>query len=275
MRSVCVRTNRLPLKHIKNNRISQKMLSTINDDNGIETATKTPQKIRRRKRRFVHSKYDDPGENVSDTRSATASKGTTGVFSPKKEDGTDFDSFDDYIASVPLSPWVPTPDPVARRMLQLAGADVDDVHYDLGSGDGRLNFMALDVFKVKKSVGLELDKELLKMCEDRLSKRWPRPDNLHFIRTDILDVDKLSENVNLSECTVLTMFFVEDALQKIKPLLEEKFAGTGCRIVANGYAVKGWKPKWKEFVLGLPIFLYEIPEGCDWTKCTDDPQVIG
>jgi len=262
MRSLCLKTNRFTRQHLN---LSQQIESFSSVKEGGITRN------RRRKRKFIHNKYDDPDNKMT----GLPVKKNAGVFHPKKDDGTDFDSFDDYIASVPLSPWVPTPDPVARRMLQIADADVDYVHFDLGSGDGRLNFMALDVFKVKKSVGLELDIELLKMSEDRLSKRWPKPSNLEFIRTDILDMNKNSEQVDLSECTVLTMFFVEDALQKIKPLLEENFAGTGCRIVTNGYPMKGWKPKWKEFVLGLPIFLYEIPEGCIWIDDPDAPQVIG
>lgn len=39
----------------------------------------------------------------------------------------DEDNFDDYLRKVSLSPWVPTPDPVARRVLDLLHAGPDDV----------------------------------------------------------------------------------------------------------------------------------------------------
>ena len=39
----------------------------------------------------------------------------------------DEDNFDDYLKKVSLSPWVPTPDPVARRVLDLLHANEEDV----------------------------------------------------------------------------------------------------------------------------------------------------
>jgi len=37
------------------------------------------------------------------------------------------DTMDDYLKKASLSPWVPVPDPVARKMLELAKAGPDDV----------------------------------------------------------------------------------------------------------------------------------------------------
>ena len=37
------------------------------------------------------------------------------------------DNFDDYLKKASLSPWVPVPDPVARKMLEIAKAGPDDV----------------------------------------------------------------------------------------------------------------------------------------------------
>jgi len=39
----------------------------------------------------------------------------------------DEDDFADYLKKVSLSPWVPTPDPVARRVLDLLNASEEDV----------------------------------------------------------------------------------------------------------------------------------------------------
>eukprot|EP00586_Coscinodiscus_wailesii_P005866 CAMPEP_0172487198 /NCGR_PEP_ID=MMETSP1066-20121228/16163_1 /TAXON_ID=671091 /ORGANISM="Coscinodiscus wailesii, Strain CCMP2513" /LENGTH=336 /DNA_ID=CAMNT_0013253653 /DNA_START=154 /DNA_END=1164 /DNA_ORIENTATION=+ len=166
------------------------------------------------------------------------------------------DNIDSYLEEASLSPWVPTPDPIARRMLQIAEAGNNDVHYDLGSGDGRLNFMAIDFpFNVKRSVGIEVDEELLKSCEERLMKRHPRPTNLQFVKNDIM-----SDDVDLEGCTILTMYFVEESLQKLKPILEKKLGGTGCKVITNGYTMKGWEPSWVEIMLGLPMHMYVMDE---------------
>lgn len=39
------------------------------------------------------------------------------------------DTMADYIGKASLSPWVPVPDPAARKMLELAKAGKDDVSY--------------------------------------------------------------------------------------------------------------------------------------------------
>ena len=78
---------------------------------------------------------------------------TTAAVSPSEPFAPDV-PMDEYLTRVAtLSPWVPCPDPVARRMLDLAGlaespreAAGGKIHYDLGCGDGRVNFAALDVY---------------------------------------------------------------------------------------------------------------------------------
>ena len=122
--------------------------------------------------------------------------------------------------------------------------------------------MAIDsTFDVKKSVGVDIDSSLIQMSNERISKRYPRPKNIEFICADLLDIDgacgeiwkKIEE-----ECTVLTMYFVDEALQKIKPILEEKLGGSGCNVVTVGYNMKGWEPVWVEVILGLPVHLYKM-----------------
>lgn len=232
-------------------------------------------------------------------------------------------SFDDYLKKSSLSPWVPTPDSVARRMLQLAHTSADDIHCDLGCGDGRVNGIALQHFNVARTVGIDNDPDLLNTARDRLltigySCRFfnyhhlyhdentttnPR-DELSFLepnqeylssidsakfpaKVDFIyaDLEMYFNNNNnnprnddqenhkdhqilkdkydiFSDCTVLTMFFVEDALEKIRPTLEDRFKGSGCRIITNGYAIPGWKPDWIEPILDLKIHLYDMSKGC-------------
>jgi SAM-dependent methyltransferase len=178
---------------------------------------------------------------------------------------------DEYLKMASLSPWVPCPDVVARRMLDVGKAGGGTVHYDLGCGDGRVNFHALDTYGVRETTGIDVDPMMISRAEDRLARRHPRPDNVNFVAADLLDApDGLWERMGSSDPanTVITCYFVEEALLKIKPLLEQHCAAKGIRIVTCGYEMRGWHAKWSEVVLGLPIFLYE-PRGDD----DDDEQI--
>jgi hypothetical protein len=172
-------------------------------------------------------------------------------------------SMDEYLHFASLSPWVPCPDPVAIRALDIAKVSSDDIHYELGSGDGRMNFHAIGTsYNVKKSVGIDIDPSLIERSNQRKARIHPCPAHLQFLCADLIDLkdsktaeiwDKIKE-----ECTVLTMYFVEDALLKIKPLIEEKLIGSSCRVITIGYPMSGWEPVWFEVLLGLKIYMYDI-----------------
>jgi hypothetical protein len=202
--------------------------------------------------------------------SASSNTNMNHAFTPRKADGSEFDSFDDYLASVPLSPWVPTPDPVARRMLQLTNMSNDDVHFELGCGDGRLNFMAHDMFAPKRSVGIDIDSQWIDICNQKIQQRHPIPRNhIQFLQADVEALLKEpSAGFFLKDCTVLTMYFVEEGLLKIKPYLEQHLWGSGCRIVTNGYAMPGWEPDWVEVCLGLKMYLYVLGPDKEITVAT-------
>lgn len=144
-------------------------------------------------------------------------------------------------------------------------------------------------FQVKQSIGIDIDKNIINtLAQARLARRHPRPKNLKFIHADLLDGitwerddifvrnDDDDDDTNMDESngeskngTVVTMYFVEEALDRIRPMLEAKFAGTNCRIVTNGYAMSGWQPDWIENVLGLPIHLYKM-NGSVWNEVQDN-----
>lgn len=61
----------------------------------------------------------------------------------------------------PDVPYVPTPDVVVERMLKLAGVKKGDIHYDLGSGDGRIVITAVSKFGAQRGTGVEINPELV------------------------------------------------------------------------------------------------------------------
>ena len=58
--------------------------------------------------------------------------------------------------AVDLAPWVPTPQPVVDRMLELAGVSGRDVLFDIGCGDGRIVITAARRYGTR-GVGIDID----------------------------------------------------------------------------------------------------------------------
>jgi DNA modification methylase len=58
-----------------------------------------------------------------------------------------------------IVPFVPSPQEVVDKMIELAGVGKNDTVYDLGSGDGRIVIAAAK--KGARTVGFEIDPELV------------------------------------------------------------------------------------------------------------------
>jgi len=166
-------------------------------------------------------------------------------------------TLDEYLKLASLSPWVPTPDVVARKMMDVAEAGPHDVHVDLGSGDGRLCFQAID-YGCARSIGIDVDPGIVEVARQRLRRRHPPPD-LEFFVADLLKVDSTADAVwdKVREATIITMYFAEEALRVFRPVLEEKLAGCECKILTCGYEMPGWNSRRQEVVLGTQIHRYD------------------
>ena len=66
--------------------------------------------------------------------------------------------------AVDLAPWVPTPQPVVDRMLELAAVTSRDVLYDIGCGDGRIVITAARRYGAR-GVGIDIDKAMIEESE--------------------------------------------------------------------------------------------------------------
>ncbi|MBI4527153.1 MAG: methyltransferase domain-containing protein [Deltaproteobacteria bacterium] len=131
-----------------------------------------------------------------------------------------------------IVPFVPTPQDVVERMLELAQVKKGDVVYDLGSGDGRIVIAAAKKYGVK-AVGFEIDPELIKQSRENIRKEGLG--NLAEIREqDILTVD-------LSPATVLTMYLLPDVNLKLRPNILKQLR-PGSRVVSHDFDMGDWKP---------------------------------
>ncbi|ABN69976.1 putative RNA methylase [Staphylothermus marinus F1] len=130
-------------------------------------------------------------------------------------------------------PYVPTPIPVARMMLKLAGAGPDDIVYDLGCGDGRILIVAVKEFNVKKAVGIDKDPERIREARKNAEKNGVS-NRIVLINDDFFNVD-------ISEATIVTMFLLTIVNEALKPKLEKELID-GARIVSHEFRIPGWKP---------------------------------
>src|SRR5690606_10566661 len=55
--------------------------------------------------------------------------------------------------------YVPTPEKVVSRMLELAEVGPGDMVIDLGSGDGRIAIAAVKDFGADRAIGIDIDPE--------------------------------------------------------------------------------------------------------------------
>ena len=151
-----------------------------------------------------------------------------------------------------LGPAIPTPQSVVERMLEAGRIRPTDIVYDLGSGDGRIVIAAAQKYGVK-AVGIEIMPDLCRRARERVVAEG-LADRIRIIEGSALRVD-------LSPADVITMFFMTDSNERLRPALERQLR-LGARVVSYQFPVKGWKAqstiKVRLATSESPIFVYEI-----------------
>jgi tRNA G37 N-methylase Trm5 len=133
--------------------------------------------------------------------------------------------------------FVPTPQEVVDRMLELADVKKGDVVYDLGCGDGRIVVTAAKKYGCK-AFGFDIDPDRVKESLENVKKN--KMEELVTIKKqDIFTLD-------LSKANVVTLYLLPSLNVKLIPQLEKMKDGS--RIVSNSFDMKGVKPKTVEKV---------------------------
>jgi len=147
-----------------------------------------------------------------------------------------------------IAPFVPTPQEVVERMLELAEIRKGDLVYDLGSGDGRIVITAARKHGVK-AVGFEIDPGLVKESRDRI-KEAGLEDLVEIREEDIRTVD-------LSPASVVTMYLYPGANLRLRPAIIRQLK-PGSRVVSHDFGVGNWKPERVEKMKDSAGFLRTI-----------------
>ena len=144
--------------------------------------------------------------------------------------------------------WVPTPQEVVDKMLEMARVKKGDVVYDLGCGDGRIVVTAAKRFGVK-AYGFDIDPQRIKDSLENVEKNGVG----HLVtiqRKDIFTLD-------LTQANVITLYLLPTLNVKLIPQLKKLPAG--CRIVSHDFDMAGVRPKQVVELGSHTIYLWETP----------------
>ena len=120
----------------------------------------------------------------------------------------------------PDSVYVPTPDDIVVKMLEVAGVTKEDVIYDPGCGDGRIVITAAKKYGCR-GVGIELSPKLVR--DARASAVRNHVERLvRILEEDIYTVD-------MSEATVVTLYLLPGMNVKLIPQLQKLKPGADRR----------------------------------------------
>ena len=126
--------------------------------------------------------------------------------------------------------WVPNPDAMVQKMLDMAHITRDDYVVDLGSGDGRNVIAAAK--RGARAHGIEYDPDLVELAKRLAAKEGVR-DRATFERGDVFVTD-------FSKASVIILFLTPEMNIRLRPkLLSLK---PGSRVVANYFAIGDWSP---------------------------------
>jgi SAM-dependent methyltransferase len=146
------------------------------------------------------------------------------------------------------SVWVPTPERMIRRMLQMADTTKDDVVLDLGAGDGRIPIYAAKHFGAR-GIAVELEENLVKVARAAAAREGVA-DRVRVIQQDLFKSD-------MSSATVLALYISPGVMQRLKPRLLQLRPGT--RIVSHQFDLGDWDPDEKIEVEERNGYLWVVP----------------
>ena len=134
--------------------------------------------------------------------------------------------------------WVPTPQELVEKMLDMAKVTPQDIVIDLGSGDGRNVIAAAK--RGARAFGVEFNPDMVALSR-RQAQEAGVADRATFIEGDMFEAD-------ISKATVLALFLLPSNLDKLAPKFLALRPGT--RIVNNTFQVTGWDADATETVEG-------------------------
>jgi SAM-dependent methyltransferase len=161
--------------------------------------------------------------------------------------------------------WVPSPEELVQKMLDMAKVTPKDFVVDLGSGDGRTVIAAAK--RGARAVGIEYNPNMVELSR-RNAQKAGVADRAKFEQADLFKTD-------LSRASVITMFLLSDINLRLRPTILSLKPGT--RVVSNTFRMGDWAPD-ETAELGCnsycTAYLWIVPARVDGTWKTGQGELV-
>jgi hypothetical protein len=144
--------------------------------------------------------------------------------------------------------WVPTPQQLVERMLEMAGVKPTDYVIDLGSGDGRTVITAAKKFGAR-ALGIEYNADMVELAKRAAAKEGVS-DKAQFMQADIFQTD-------FSKATVLTLYLLPSLNVKLRPTILNMRPGT--RVVSHAFTMDDWQADQVDSADGRTAYMWIVP----------------
>jgi len=158
--------------------------------------------------------------------------------------------------------WVPTPDEVVERMLTMAQTGPNDIHFDLGAGDGKIAIMAAKKFGAK-ATGIEYNPEMVKYGNEKAQAAGVAgvgPGKATIRQGDIFATD-------FSSATVITLYLLPALNMKLRPTILSMKPGT--RVVSHSFTMEDWEADEISTMDGRRAYFWLVPANVMGTWALD------
>ena len=152
--------------------------------------------------------------------------------------------------SEPTLIYVPPPQAVVDKMLEVAKVTKDDYVFDLGSGDGRIPITAAARYGAR-GFGVDINPKLI--AEARANAKIAGvSDRVEFRQQDLFET-------SVRDATVVGLYLFVWANEKLRPRLISELR-PGSRIVAHDFPIgDDWKPDVEEEIENRTVYLWYVP----------------
>jgi hypothetical protein len=150
--------------------------------------------------------------------------------------------------------WVPTPQTLVEKMLEMAKTTPKDYVVDLGSGDGRTVITAAKKYGVQ-ALGIEYNADMVALSKRNAEKEGVT-DRAQFLQGDIFQTD-------FSKATVLTLYLLPTLNVKLRPTILNMKPGT--RVVSHAFTMDDWQPDQIDTSEGRTAYLWIVPAKVEGT----------
>ncbi len=165
--------------------------------------------------------------------------------------------------------WVPTAQALVDRMLDMTKLTPQDIHYDLGSGDGRTVITAAK--RGATAYGIEYNPDMVELSRRNAAKEGVTG-KATFIHGDIFETD-------FSKATVITLFLLPELNVKLRPKILAMKPGT--RVASNSFTMGDWKADESQGAKGdctsyCTAYLWIVPANVDgrWMSGKNELKLV-